>query len=59
MNRIFFEPKLDEAIRSVSHLDLARVGVMTRLDKLSNRKERTGLVRPSSLRLGFFGQPFF
>src|SRR4051794_38001751 len=30
-------------IRSVSHLDLARVGAMTRrLHKLSNRKERTG-----------------
>ena len=53
------EPELEKAIRSVSHLDLARVGVMTRrLHKLSNRKERTGRLLPISLRLGFVGQPF-
>ena len=57
---MLLEPELDEAIRSVSHLDLARAGMMTRKGtNLSNRKERTGFLPPSSLRLGFVGQPFF
>ena len=52
-------PLPGEAIRSVSHLDLARLGLMPRLPPISNRKERTRRLRPCSLRLGFIGQPFY
>ena len=49
------EPKLIEAIRSVSHLDLAPCGEDDR-KKPYFRTERSGpdLVRPNSLRLGFW-----
>jgi len=48
-----------EAIRSVSHLGLARYERMSWLNPISNRKERTGPLLPGSLRLGFLGQPFY
>ena len=48
-----------EAIRSVSHLVLARDELMSRLNHNSNGKERTGRLLPGSLRLGFFGQPLY
>ena len=50
---------LSEAFRSVSHLGLARSERMSWLNHISNRKERAGRLLPCSLRLGFFGQPFF
>ena len=52
------EPLLSEAIRSVTHLVLARLGLFW-LNHISNRKERTRRLLPCSLRLGFFGQPFY
>jgi hypothetical protein len=52
--------EVSAAIRSVSHLDLARCEMMIgKRNQLSNRKERTGFLPPGSLRLGFVGQPFF
>ena len=60
LNRIFVSRSPNEAIRSVSHLGLARSGSMPGLNNiLSNRKERTGPLLPGSLRLGFVGQPFY
>ena len=32
---------------------------MSWLNHISNRKERAGRLLPGSLRLGFFGQPFY
>jgi hypothetical protein len=46
-------------IRSVSHLVLARFGLMPWLPNNANRKERAGSLLPDSLRFGFLGQPFY
>jgi hypothetical protein len=59
MNRMSPGVEHGKAIRSVSHLGLARFGVMPGLKKFSNRKERTGPVLSGSLRPDFLGQPFF
>ena len=50
---------LGEAIRSVSHLDLARYELMPWRPHVRTERSGPDCSWPGSLRLGFFGQPFF
>jgi hypothetical protein len=58
-NRIFVGLQPIVAIRSVSHLVLARDELMPWFHTFRTERSRSDNSRPRSLRLGFLGQPFY